>query len=182
MSYFLGIKVSQRDDGIFISQKKYTEDLLNKFKMYWYKPVSTPLVMNEKLQKVDGAPEADASRYRSLVGSLLYLTATRPDIMFATSLLSRFMQNPSQIHLGVGKRILRYLQGTKEYGIWYKSTGNPTLLGYTDSDWAGSVDDMRAPQAILSHLDQEYSLGRQRSKPQLHNQPLKQNMWQPLKQ
>ena len=61
MSYFLGIKVSQRDDGIFISQKKYTEDLLKKFKMYECKPVSTPLVMNEKLQKVDGAPEADAS-------------------------------------------------------------------------------------------------------------------------
>ena len=106
MSYFLGIEVSQRDDGIFISQKKYTEDLLKKFKMYGCKLVSTPLVTNEKLQKVDGAPKADASRYRSLVGSLLYLTTTRPDIMFATSLLSRFMQNPSQIHLGVGKRIL----------------------------------------------------------------------------
>ena len=120
--------------------------------MYGCKPVSTPLVTNEKLQKVDGAPEADASRYRSLVGSLLYLTATRPDIMFATSLLSRFMQNPSQIHLGVGKRILRYLQGTKEYGIWYKSTGNPTLLGYTDSDWAGSVDDMKSTSGYAFSL------------------------------
>ena len=75
MTYFLSIEVSQRDDGIFISQKKDTEDLLKKFKMYGCKPVSTPLVTNEKLQKVDGAPEADASRYRSLVGSLLYLTA-----------------------------------------------------------------------------------------------------------
>ena len=96
MSYFLGIEVSQRNDGIFISQKKYTKDLLKKFKMYGCKPVSTPLMMNEKLKKVDGAPEADASRYRSLVGSLLYLTATRPNIMFATSLLSRFMQNPTK--------------------------------------------------------------------------------------
>nr|KYP73026.1 hypothetical protein KK1_005633 [Cajanus cajan] len=82
--------------------------------MYECKPVSTPLVMNEKLQKVDGAPEADASQYRSLVGSLLYLTATQPDIMFATSLLSRFMQKPSQIHYGTGKRILRYLQGYRD--------------------------------------------------------------------
>jgi len=153
MTYFLSIEVSQRDDGIFISQKKDTEDLLKKFKMYGCKPVSTPLVTNEKLQKVDGAPEANASRYKSLVGSLLHLTATRPDIMFATSLLSRFMQNPSQIHLGIRKRILRYLQGTKEYSIWYKSTSNPTLLGYTNSDWAGSVDDMK------STLGYAFSLG-----------------------
>lgn len=74
MSYFLGIEVSQRNDEIFISQKKYTKALLKKFNMYICKPVSTPLVTNEKLQKVDGAPEADASRYRSLVESLLYLS------------------------------------------------------------------------------------------------------------
>jgi len=152
MSYFLSIEVSQRNDGIFISQKKYIEDLLKKFKMYGCKPVSTPLVTNEKLQKVDEAPETDASRNMSLVGSLLYLTTTRPNIMFATSLLSRFMQKPSQIHLGVGKRILRYLQGTKEYGIWYKSIGNPTLIGYTDSDWAGSVDDMKSTSGYAFSL------------------------------
>ncbi|XP_019433601.1 PREDICTED: uncharacterized protein LOC109340381 [Lupinus angustifolius] len=109
-----------------------------------YKPVATPLVTNEKLQKDDGSPQADASLYRSLIGSLLYLTATRPDIMYATSLLSRFMQSPSQIHFGVGKRILRYLQGTKEFGIWYKTNTNSTLHGYTDSDWAGSMDDMKS--------------------------------------
>ena len=98
------------------------------------KPVTTPLVTNKKLQKDDGSPEADASRYRSLIGSLLYLTATRPDIMYATSLLSRFMQKPSQIHFGVGKRVLRYLQGTKEYDIWYKPKSNSKFLGYTNSD------------------------------------------------
>ena len=70
--------------------------------------------------------------------------ATRPDIMYATSLLSRFMQSPSQIHFGAGKRILRYLQGTKEFGIWYTTETNSELLGYTDSDWAGLVDDMKS--------------------------------------
>nr|UBX54621.1 transposon Pol polyprotein [Lupinus angustifolius] len=134
MHYFLGIEVNQKEEGIFISQKKYTEELLKKFKMCECKPVATPLVTNEKLQKDDGSPQADASLYRSLIGSLLYLTATRPDIMYATSLLSRFMQSPSQIHFGVGKRILRYLQGTKEFGIWYKTNTNSTLHGYTDSD------------------------------------------------
>ena len=75
MSYFLGIEVSQRNDGIFISQKKYTEGLLKKFKMYGCKPVATPLVTNEKLQKDDGAPEADASKYISLIGVSLSLNS-----------------------------------------------------------------------------------------------------------
>ncbi|XP_058726588.1 uncharacterized mitochondrial protein AtMg00810-like [Vicia villosa] len=152
MSYFLGIEVSQRNEGIFISQKKYTEGLLKKFKMYGCKPVATPLITNEKLQKNDGAPEADASKYKSLIGSLLYLTSTRPEIMYATSLLSRFMQSPSQIHFGAGKRILRYLQRTKEFGIWYTIETSSGLLGYTDSDWAGSRDDMKSTSGYAFSL------------------------------
>ncbi|XP_014506436.1 uncharacterized protein LOC106766202 [Vigna radiata var. radiata] len=144
MNYFLGIEVKLQKEGIFISQKKYIEALLKKFKMNGCKPVTTPLVVNDKLQKDDGAQEADASRYRSLIGSLLYMTTTRPDIMYATSLLSRFMQKPSQIDYGVGKRILRYLQGTKEFGIWYKTMTNSRMIGYTGSDWAGSMDDMKS--------------------------------------
>lgn len=152
MHYFLGIEVSQRKNGIFISQKKYIEELLKKFKMCGCKPVATPLVANEKLQKDDGSPKVDASLYRSLIGSLLYLTATRPDIMYATSLLSRFMQSPSQVHFGAGKRILRYLQGTKEFGIWYIPMTNSSLLGYTDSDWAGSLDDMKSTSGYAFSL------------------------------
>ncbi|CAA0825713.1 cysteine-rich RLK (RECEPTOR-like protein kinase) 8 [Striga hermonthica] len=109
MSYFLGIEVNQEENGIFISQRKYTDNLLKRFKMDNCKPVATPMVANEKFSKDDGTPNADASTYRSLIGSLLYLTATRPDIMYATSLLSRFMQCPSQVHYGAAKRILRYL-------------------------------------------------------------------------
>jgi len=120
--------------------------------MYGCKPVATPLITNEKLQKNDEAPEAYASKYRSLIGSLLYLTATRPDIMYATSLLSRFMQSPSQIHFGARKRILRYLQGTKEFGIWYTTKTNSELLGYTDSDWAGSADDMKSTSGYAFSL------------------------------
>nr|KYP47718.1 Retrovirus-related Pol polyprotein from transposon TNT 1-94 [Cajanus cajan] len=120
--------------------------------MYGCKPVSTLLVTNEKLQKVDGEPEADASRYMSLVGSLLYLTATRPDIMYATTLLSRFMQKPSQIHYGTGKRILRYLQGTREFVIWYKTMTKSRMIGYTDSDWTGSIDDMKSTSGYAFSL------------------------------
>ncbi|RZB68411.1 Retrovirus-related Pol polyprotein from transposon TNT 1-94 [Glycine soja] len=78
--------------------------------------------------------------------------ATRPDIMYATSLLSRFMQSPSQIHFGAGKRILRYLQGTKEFGIWYTTETNSELLGYTDNDWAGSTDDMKSTSGYAFSL------------------------------
>ncbi|KAL0379259.1 UNVERIFIED_CONTAM: Retrovirus-related Pol polyprotein from transposon RE1 [Sesamum radiatum] len=152
MHFFLGIEINQEKEGIFICRKKYTETLLKKFKMESCKTVTTPLVTGEKYKREDGSQKVDGSIYRSLIGSLLYLTATRPDIMFATSLLSRFMQSPSQIHYGAAKRILRYFQGTKDFGIWYKSTNDAKLVGYTDSDWAGSADDMKSTSGYTFSL------------------------------
>lgn len=102
--------------------------------------------------KEDGEKKVNASLYRSLVGSLLYLTATRPDIMFAASFLSRFMQSPSQIHFGAAKRVWRYLQGTIGYGIWYNYSSDLKLVGYSDSDWAGSADDMRSASGYAFFL------------------------------
>lgn len=107
------------------------------------KPVARPLVANEKFQKVDGSKEVDVTYIRSLVGNLLYLTLTRPDIMYATSLLSRFMLKPTQINLRAAKRNLRYLQGTIDFGIRYKKGKKLELYNYSDSDWAGSVDAKR---------------------------------------
>ncbi|KAL0301339.1 UNVERIFIED_CONTAM: Retrovirus-related Pol polyprotein from transposon RE2 [Sesamum radiatum] len=152
MYFFLGIEINQEKEGIFICQRKYTETLLKKYKMESCKIVTTPLVTGEKYQKEDGSQKVDGSIYRSLIGSLLYLTATRPDIMFATSLLSRFMQSSSQVHYAAAKRILRYLRGTKDFGIWYKSTNDAKLVGYTDSDWAGSVDDMKSTSGYTFSL------------------------------
>ncbi|XP_062099940.1 uncharacterized mitochondrial protein AtMg00810-like [Humulus lupulus] len=119
MHYFLRIEITQKEDGIFIAQKKYTKTLLKKFKMEGCKTVLTPVDNNKPLKKEDGSPKADESKCRSLIGSLLYLTATRPGIMYVVSLLSRFMHGPSEVHYGASKRVLRYLQGTKNYGIWY---------------------------------------------------------------
>ena len=144
LHYFLGIGIIQSDEGIFITQEKYAKALLERFKMIGCNPVATPLVVNEKFQKEDGSGEADATLYRSLVGSLLYLTATRPDIMFATSLLSRFMHKPTRIHYGAAKRILRYIQGTIKFGIMYERNVEPKLFGFCDSDWGGSVDDLKS--------------------------------------
>lgn len=101
---------------------------------------------------MNGSKKADAILYRSLVGSLLYLTATRPDIMFAASLLSRYMQSPTQNHMGTTKRVLRYLQGTIDYGILYKLVKNSKLVGFLDNDWAGCFDDMRSTSSYIFSL------------------------------
>ncbi|XP_041995727.1 secreted RxLR effector protein 161-like [Salvia splendens] len=151
MHYFLGIEVNQDEKGIFITQEKYTENFLKRFKMDGCKPVATPLVTNEKFSKEDGTPKANAAIYRSIIGSLLYLTASRLDIMYPTSLLSRFIQDPSQVHYGAAK-ILRYLQGTQDYGIWYTPESFSKLIGYTDSDWGGSTDDMKSTSGYTFSL------------------------------
>ncbi|XP_015170395.1 uncharacterized mitochondrial protein AtMg00810-like [Solanum tuberosum] len=144
MSYFLEMEIHQATARIFISQRKYAWDILKRFKMERCKSTPTPLVHNEKISKFEGGDRADPTIYRSLIGSLLYLTATRPDLMFAASLLSRFMQSRCQVHLGVAKRTLRYIEGTADYGIWFKREEQGQLMGYSDSDWAGSVDDMKS--------------------------------------
>jgi hypothetical protein len=104
---------------------------------------------NEKLSMEDGAKKVDVKSYRNLVGSLVYLTSTRSDIMQAVSLISRFMQSPSKIHFGATKRILRYLRGTSNFGIWYTSIDNFWLVGYTDSNWAGFFDDRKSTSGYV---------------------------------
>ena len=116
LNYFLGIEVSQVKEEIFISQRKYTKSILQKFKMMDYRSVAISLAANEKFRKDDGEKKVNISLFRSLIGSLLYLTSIRSDIMFIASLLSRFMQEPNQVHFGAAKRVLRYLQGTMDYG------------------------------------------------------------------
>ena len=152
LHYFLGIEVYQEEDGVFICQKRYVEHILKKFGMAGCNPVSTPLVVNEKLRKEDGGKMVDETHFRSLVGNLLYLTATRPDIMFAASLLSRFMHYPSHLHLGAAKRVLRYLQGTVELGIKYFRNIEVKLIGHCDSDWDGCIDDMKSTSGYAFSL------------------------------
>ena len=142
--HFLGMAVIQTESCIFINQKKYALTLLDKFGLKQCKPVSTPLVATEKLCKDDGSDPADENEYRQIVGSLFYLTATRPDIMFAASLLARFMHCPTKKHYGTAKRVLRYIQGTIDFGIEYQKGKEAILIGYCDSDWGGSQDDMRS--------------------------------------
>ena len=96
------------------------------------------------LSKNDGYEKTDERRYRSLVGSSLYLIAIRPNLMYAASLLSRFMNAPSQTHYGVLKKVLRYIRGSANFGVWFQPCKNEDLMGFVDSYWAGSIDDMKS--------------------------------------
>nr|XP_015893142.1 secreted RxLR effector protein 161-like [Ziziphus jujuba var. spinosa] len=144
LHHFLGMGAVQTASSIFMHQKKYASILLNKFGLTNCNPVLTPLIANEKLSKEDGSGRADEELYRKIVGSLLYLTATRPDVMYAASLLARFMHCPTNKHLGTAKRVLKYIKGTLDYGLEYVKGKQIVLIGYCDNDWSGSVDDMRS--------------------------------------
>jgi hypothetical protein len=101
-------------------KKKYAQNILLKFKMKNCNLIMTPLLVNEKLVKENGSGNADAAQYRKLVGNLLYLTNTRPDIMYALGLLSRFIHQLSKTYFRVAKRVLRYIQGTKDFGPMFE--------------------------------------------------------------
>ena len=149
MRYFLGIQVNQFPGKILISQEKYVRDLLKKFNMSECKPIASLMTANEKLLQDDGAPKIDSKYFRSLVGSLIYLINSRLDILYFVSIISRFMENPNKLHLVATKRILRYLQGTKNHGILYKQQDENRLIGYSDSDWAGSYDDTKSTSGYV---------------------------------
>ncbi|XP_047331351.1 secreted RxLR effector protein 161-like [Impatiens glandulifera] len=107
-------------------------------------PVLNPIVPGCKLGKSEEEKKIDTTTYKQIVGSLMYLTATRPDIMFVVSLLTRFMDCPTESHLAAAKRVLRYLKGTMDFGIFYKSKGQQNLIAYTDSDYAGDLSDRKS--------------------------------------
>ncbi|KAG7576575.1 Ribonuclease H-like superfamily [Arabidopsis thaliana x Arabidopsis arenosa] len=152
LHYFLGLEIKQEEDGIFVSQQKYAADLLKRFNMTNCNVEETPMNVNEKLQMDDGTEKADPTRFRSLVGGLIYLTHTRPDISFAVSAISRFMHSPTKQHYGAAKRLLRYVAGTTEFGLWYNRVAEFELVGFTDSDWAGCVQDRKSTSGYVFNL------------------------------
>ncbi|KAK1365752.1 hypothetical protein POM88_041313 [Heracleum sosnowskyi] len=156
MSYFVGLQVKQTDEGIFINQSKYTRNFLKKFNMQDSSPANTPMATATKLDSKEGI-EVDVTIYRGMIGSLLYLTACRPDIMFATYLCVRFQSQPREPHLIAVKRIFRYLKGTPNLGLWYPRASDFTLIGYSDADFAGlrSRSQSRLQLLKLSTLLQE---------------------------
>ncbi|XP_048228615.1 secreted RxLR effector protein 161-like [Ricinus communis] len=116
-------------------------------------PVQNPIVRDFRLTRDENGARVDSSRYKQLIGSLMYLAATRPNIMFVVSLLSRYMEQPTELHFQVAKRVLRYIKGTSEFGIFYKRGGDAELIAFTDSDYAGDSDDRRSTSGFVFLLN-----------------------------
>jgi len=122
MKYFLGIEVEQSEKGIFICQNKYAKELLKRFRMKNCKPVPTPVAIGEKLSKDEERSYVNPTLFKRLVGNLMYLTATRPNIMQGVCFISIFIETPKDTHWSAGKRIPRCIAGTRDCGIMYEST------------------------------------------------------------
>ena len=138
LSSYLGIEVKQGRNFIFPSQVLYAQKLLNHEKLTECNATTTPVETREKFTNGEGGTRVNSIEYRRLIGSLRYLTHTRPDLLFSMGILSRYMENQNQEHYNGVKRVLGYVKGTEDYGLFYKKgESNPELIGYNDSDFAG---------------------------------------------
>ena len=152
LKYFLGIEVAHSRQGIFISQQKYVTDLLKETGKLGCKPASTPIDPNHKLGEAEGDTSVDREMYQRLVGKLIYLSHTRPDIAYAVSVISQFMHSPKEVHLQAVNRVLQYLKRTPGKGILFKRGAVLVLEAYTDADYAGSVIDRRSTSGYYTFL------------------------------
>nr|GEU35490.1 putative ribonuclease H-like domain-containing protein [Tanacetum cinerariifolium] len=144
LTFFLGLQVKQKSDGIFISQDKYVAKILRKFGLTDRKSASTPIDTEKPLLKDPDGEDVDVHTYRSMIGSLMYLTSSRPDIMFVVCACSRFQVTPKASHLHAVKRIFRYLKGKPHLGLWYPKDSPFNLVAYSDSDYAGASLDRKS--------------------------------------
>ncbi|CAM8966050.1 unnamed protein product [Rhodiola kirilowii] len=143
MNYFLGLQVIQKDDGIFISQSKYAKNLIKKFDLEKASHKRMPTATHLEITKDDAGTKVDQTMYMSMIGSLLYLTASRPDIAYAVGVCARYQADPKESHLLQVKRIIKYVCETVDFGILYTKDTNPYLVGYCDADWAGNTEDQK---------------------------------------
>nr|GEZ80611.1 uncharacterized mitochondrial protein AtMg00810-like [Tanacetum cinerariifolium] len=144
LTFFLGLQVKQKKDGIFISQDKYVAKILRKFRLTDRKSASTPIDTEKPLLKDPDGKDVDVHTYISMIGSLMYLTSSRPDIMFAVCPCACFQVTPKASHLHAVKRIFRYLKGKPHLGLWYPKHSPFNLVAYSDSDYAGASLDRKS--------------------------------------
>lgn len=149
LSYFLGIEAHHTSHGLLLTQQRYIADLLQRTKMMDCNPVSTPMCPYKPLTLQSGTPMRDPTQYRATVGSLQYLSLTRPDISFAVNKLSQFMHVPTDEHWNGVKHVLRYLAGSITTGLFMSTTNTPALHAFTDADWAGNRDDYTSTGAYI---------------------------------
>ncbi|RVX21766.1 Retrovirus-related Pol polyprotein from transposon RE1 [Vitis vinifera] len=137
LNIFLGLQIKQLKEETFINQAKYIKDLLKRFNMEEAKTMKTPMSSSIKLDMDEKGKPVNSTMYRDMIGSLLYLTASRPDIMYSVCLCAIFQSCPKESHLSAVKRILKYLKGTMDIGLWYPKGDNFKLIGYSDADFTG---------------------------------------------
>ncbi|XP_050908933.1 uncharacterized mitochondrial protein AtMg00810-like [Lathyrus oleraceus] len=144
MNYFLGLQIKKLKDGIFINQSKYCKELLKRFDMDNCKAMSTPMGFGTYVDQDESGVSIHITKYRGMIGSLLYLTVSRPDIMFNVCLCARSQANPKESHLTIVKRIMKYLKGKTNIGLWYPKGSICNLVGYSEADYAGSKTDRKS--------------------------------------
>nr|GEU74655.1 hypothetical protein [Tanacetum cinerariifolium] len=144
MTFFLGLQVNQYPCGIFINQSNYMLEILNKYGMESCDPVGTPMEIKDKLDLDQNGTPVDATKYRSMIGALMYLTSCRPDIVHATCLCAWYQANPTEKHLREVKRIFCYLRGTVNTGLWYTKDSGFEQTGFSDADYAGCKDTFKS--------------------------------------
>jgi len=152
LKFFLGIQVNQSKDEVYVHQTKYTKELLKKFKLEDCKVMNTPMHPTCILSKEDTGSKVDHKLYRGMIGSLLYLTASRPDILFSVCLCARFQSDPKESHLTDVKRIFRYLKGTTNFGLLYRKSLDYKLVGFCDADYAGDRIERKSTMETVSFL------------------------------
>ncbi|KAJ9566817.1 LOW QUALITY PROTEIN: hypothetical protein OSB04_002783 [Centaurea solstitialis] len=144
LTFFFGLQIKQSEKGIFINQGKYVHEMLKKFDLTSCTPMKTPMAPPLSLDKNSKGKPVDVTLYRGMIGSLLYLTASRPDIMYSTCLCARYQAEPKESHLTAVKRIFRYLKGTPNLGLWYSKDSGFDLTAYSDSDFSGCKIDRKS--------------------------------------
>ena len=152
LNYFLGIEVSRSKHGLFLSHRKYTLDLLNEIGNCACEPVNTPIEVNHGKSIYPDQIPTNKERYQRLVGKLIYLTHTKPDISYAVSVVSQFIHNPSNQYMSVVNRILAYLKSSPSKGILFSKHGHLEIEGYTDFDFAGSKLDRKSTSRYVSFV------------------------------
>ncbi|KAG7564506.1 Ribonuclease H-like superfamily [Arabidopsis suecica] len=155
LSYFLGMEATRTSSGLSLTQTKYITDLVIRTKMADAKPVTTPMSSATSLTATNRVKLSDPTSYRATVGSLQYLSLTRPDISFAVNRLSQFMHAPTSVHEEAMKRVLRYLPGTVTKGIFFSASTPLNLHAYSDADWAGDHDDYSSTGAYIVYLGKQ---------------------------
>ncbi|KAK2396140.1 hypothetical protein QL285_057811 [Trifolium repens] len=156
LKFFLGIQINQGEDGTYMHQSKYTKELMKKFNLEDCKPMTTPMHSSCSLNKEEVGGIVNLKLYRGMIGSLLYLTTSRPDILYNVCLCARFQSDPREPHLIVVKRIFRYLKGTASLGLLYKKSLDYKLVGFCDADYVGDKIERKSTSGNFQFIGENF--------------------------